>query len=112
MKEAQLDSHAKAQSLVDGDLDAPTVGVVHVLMFDDLLDVVEVREDETRMAAHVVGTEARVPVVVLGRCARWREVVERRLGMSAMLRAEEEEEEAAAGPLTGDVSGRVVPRSS
>lgn len=47
VKEGQPDSHAQAQSLVDGDLGAPTAAVAaRVLMFDDLLDAVEVQEVE------------------------------------------------------------------
>jgi hypothetical protein len=46
VKEALLDSHAKAPSLVDGDLGAPTAAVAHVLMLDGLLDVVELQEVE------------------------------------------------------------------
>ena len=44
VKGAQVESHAQAQSLVDGDLGAPTAAVeVRVLRFDDLLDAVEVQ---------------------------------------------------------------------
>jgi hypothetical protein len=44
VKGAQVESHAQAQSLVDGDLGAPTAAVeVRVLRFDDLLNAVEVQ---------------------------------------------------------------------
>jgi len=70
VKEAQLDSHAKVQSLVGGDLDAPTAAVARVLMFDGLLDVVEVQQLDWRRADRVAGTEAHVLVVSLGRCVQ------------------------------------------
>jgi hypothetical protein len=70
VKGGQSESHAKAQSLVDGDLNAPTVAAARVLMFDDLLDEVEVQELEKRTVVHVAGTEAHVLVVSVGSCVR------------------------------------------
>jgi hypothetical protein len=74
VKEAQLDSHAKVQSLVDGGLNGPTAGAAaaaaRALLFDDLLNEVEAQEVEKRTAAHVAGTEAHALVVSVGSCAR------------------------------------------
>jgi hypothetical protein len=74
VKGAQLDSHAKVQSLVGGDLNGPTAGAAaaaaRVLLFDDLLSEVEAQEVEKRMAAHVAGMEAHALVVSVGSCVR------------------------------------------
>lgn len=88
MGDVQLDSHAKAQSLVGGGLDVPTV---HDLTVDGLLDALEIQE-VGRMAGHV-GTW----VVVVG-------AVERCLVKSAMIQE--------GAQLAGDASGRVVLRPS
>jgi hypothetical protein len=73
VKGAQLDSHAKVQSLVGGGLNGPTAGAAaaaRALLFDDLLNEVEAQEVEKRTAAHVAGTEAHALVVSVGSCAR------------------------------------------
>jgi hypothetical protein len=72
VKGAQIDSHAKVQSLVGGDLNGPTAAAAaaRVLLFDDLLSEVEAQEVEKRMAAHVAGTEAHALVVSVGSCVR------------------------------------------
>jgi hypothetical protein len=74
VKGAQLDSHAKVQSLVGGDLNGPTAAaaaaVARVLLFDDLLNEVEAQEVERRTVAHVAGTEAHALVVSVGSCVR------------------------------------------
>jgi len=69
VKGAQIDSHAKVQSLVGGDLNDPTAAA-RVLLFDDLLSEVEAQEVEKRMATHVAGTEAHALVVSVGSCVR------------------------------------------
>jgi hypothetical protein len=72
VKGAQLDSHAKVQSLVGGDPNGPTAAAAaaRVLLFDDLLNEVEAQEVEKRTAAHVAGTEAHALVVSVGSCVR------------------------------------------
>lgn len=107
VKGVQVDSHAKAQSLVDGDLNGPTAEAARVLMVDDLLDVEEVQEVERRTAVHVAGTEVHALVVSVGSCVRWKEVVERYLVEVAMVQRGEE----VADPHAGDAS-RAVPRYS